>query len=43
MLVEQADNICIKTVETSDLFDEFPVSRHNSIINKILDFVKYYE
>ena len=40
MLVEQADDVCVETVETSDLVDEFLGLRHTFMIFKLLDFVK---
>lgn len=42
MLIKQADDVCIEAVEASDLFNEFLVSGHVSIIFKILDSVKYF-
>lgn len=42
MLVKQANDVCVETVETSNLFNEFLSSRHRPMICKILDFVKYF-
>jgi hypothetical protein len=43
MLIEQTNHVGVEAIEAPDLLNDLSPWRHTSIIQKTLDFVKYFD